>query len=140
MICPSGRMVNIDPVLDSIEFIQGSIEDTDCVAKAVKGVDYVLHLAAIPSVPRSVELPRETNDANITGTLNMLIGARDAGVKRFVFSSSSAIYGDSEVMPKVETMTPNPISPYGIHKLTGEYYCKVFYQLYGLETVALRLF
>ncbi|MDX9702724.1 MAG: SDR family oxidoreductase [Candidatus Auribacterota bacterium] len=136
----SGKMKNIEPVMDSIEFIKGSIEDTKCVEKAVDGVDYVLHLAAIPSVPRSVEHPRMTNDANITGTLNMLIGARDAGVKRFVFSSSSSIYGDSEVMPKVETMTPNPISPYGIHKLTGEYYCKVFYQLYGLQTVSLRYF
>lgn len=136
----SGKMKNIEPVIDSIEFVNGSIEDMECVRKAVDGIDYVLHLAAIPSVPRSVEHPRLTNDANITGTLNMLIGARDAGVKRFVFSSSSSIYGDSEVMPKVETMIPNPISPYGIHKLTGEYYCKVFYQLYGLQTVSLRYF
>lgn len=136
----SGKMKNIEPIIDKIEFIRGSIEDVDCVKKAVDGIDYVLHLAAIPSVPRSVELPRKTNDANITGTLNMLIGARDAGVKRFVFSSSSSIYGDSEVMPKIETMSPNPISPYGIHKITGEYYCRVFYQLYGLKTVMLRYF
>lgn len=136
----SGKMKNIEPVMDSIEFVKGDIRDKKCVRQAVKNIDYILHLAAIPSVPRSVAYPDITNDVNINGILNLLIAARDADVERFVFSSSSSIYGDSEVMPKLETMTPNPISPYGIHKLTGEYYCKVFYQLYGLKTVALRYF
>ncbi|RJP56298.1 MAG: SDR family oxidoreductase [Candidatus Auribacter fodinae] len=136
----SGKKENLQPVMSKIDFINGDIRDTDTVEKAVKGVDYVLHLAAIPSVPRSVELPEKTNDVNITGTLRLLIAARDAKVKRFVFSSSSSIYGDSPKMPKEETMIPDPISPYGIHKLTIEYYCRVFRLLYGMPTICLRYF
>ncbi len=136
----SGRMINLNTLMDKIEFIQGDIRNIKTLKKAVDGIDYILHLAAIPSVPRSVLLPDLTNDVNINGTLNLLIAARDAKVKRVVFTSSSSIYGDSPVMPKVETMIPNPISPYGIHKLTGEYYSKVFFQLYGLETISLRYF
>lgn len=136
----SGKLSNLDAVKNEIEFIEGDIRDAATANKAVAGVDYVLHLAAIPSVPRSVEMPEITNDANINGTLRMLVAARDAKVKRFVFTSSSSIYGDAPVMPKVETMIPNPISPYGLHKLTGEYYAKIFYELYGLPTIALRYF
>lgn len=136
----TGKIDNLSPVMDSIEFIKGDLRDLNCIKNAASGVDYILHFGAMPSVPKSVELPGITNDVNITGTLNMLIAARDARVKRFVFSSSSSIYGDSPTMPKVETMIPAPISPYGIHKLTGEYYCKVFYSLYGLKTVCLRYF
>jgi len=136
----SGRIVNLSPVLDKIEFIQGDIRDVKVMEKAVEGIDYILHLAAVPSVPRSVELPYLTNDVNINGTLNLLIAARNAKVRRVVFTSSSSVYGDSPVMPKVESMIPNPISPYGIHKLTGEYYCRVFFQLYGLQAISLRYF
>ena len=136
----TGREQNLNSVIDKIDFIRGDIRDMDCVKRAVDNIDYVLHLAAIPSVPRSVKQPDITHDANINGTLNLLIASRDAGVKRFVSTSSSSVYGDTPVMPKVETMKPEPISPYGIHKLVGEHYCRVFYNLYGLKTVSLRYF
>jgi UDP-glucose 4-epimerase len=103
-------------------------------------MDYVLHQAAIPSVQRSVENPLRSNNANVTGTLNMLVAARDAQVKRLVFASSSSIYGDTEVLPKVESMPENPLSPYALTKLAGEKYCVLFHRLYGLPTVALRYF
>jgi nucleoside-diphosphate-sugar epimerase len=103
-------------------------------------VDYVLHQGAIPSVQRSVDDPFTTNDANITGTLNLLIAARDVGVRRVVYASSSSVYGDSPTLPKHETMTPRPKSPYAVSKLTAEYYCQVFTEVYGLETVSLRYF
>ncbi|MCB1195062.1 SDR family oxidoreductase [bacterium] len=136
----SGKRENLVTIKNKCEFCEGDIRNLDFVRSCMKDIDYVLHLAAIPSVPRSVEIPLETNDANITGTLNVLVAARDENVKRVVFSSSSSIYGDSPVMPKVETMMPNPISPYAVHKLTGEYYCNVFYHLYGLKTIILRYF
>jgi UDP-glucose 4-epimerase len=107
---------------------------------AMRDVDFVLHQAALPSVPRSIADPITSNNVNISGTLNLLHAAKEAGVKRFVYASSSSVYGDSPVSPKVETLPPNPKSPYAISKLAAEYYCKVFYQLYGLETVALRYF
>ena len=110
------------------------------VAEACRGADYVLHQAAIPSVPRSVADPIETNRANIDGTLNLLVAARDAKVKRVVYASSSSLYGDTPTLPKREDMIPNPISPYAVSKLTGEYYMTSFYRVYGLETVSLRYF
>jgi nucleoside-diphosphate-sugar epimerase len=116
------------------------VRDLDAVRTAMSGVERVLHQAAVPSVPRSVRDPLLSNDANITGTLNVLIAARDADVKRVVFASSSSVYGNSPTLPKVETMPTAPLSPYAITKLTGEQYCQVFHRLYGLETVALRYF
>jgi UDP-glucose 4-epimerase len=110
------------------------------VAEAVKGIDYVLHQAALPSVPRSVEDPITSNAVNIDGTLYLLQAAREAGVKKFVMASSSSVYGESEELPKHEGMTPSPLSPYAITKLTNEYYLKVYWQLYGFPTVALRYF
>jgi hypothetical protein len=104
------------------------------------GIDYVLHEAALGSVPRSVEDPLLSNECNVTGTLNMLVAARDAAVKRFVFAASSSAYGDTPTLPKIETMTPRPLSPYALTKLVGEEYCRIFAQLYDLETVALRYF
>ncbi len=120
--------------------IDGDLRDSDTCWRAVSGVTYVLHQGAIPSVPRSISDPVATNDTNIRGTLNMLIAARDEGVKRFVFASSSSVYGDTPTLPKVETMPPLPLSPYALSKLTGEYYAVLFYKLYGLSTVSLRYF
>ncbi|MEI8062588.1 MAG: NAD-dependent epimerase/dehydratase family protein [Verrucomicrobiota bacterium] len=136
----SGRRENIVGLTGKAEVVTGSLCDLPAIQRATNGVMYVIHMGAIPSVPRSVQAPAETNAANITGTLNVLIAARDAGVKRLVLSSSSSIYGESPTLPKHEEMTPSPLSPYAIHKITGEYYCRVFYQLYGLETVSLRYF
>jgi UDP-glucose 4-epimerase len=105
-----------------------------------KNVDYVFHQAAIPSVPRSVEDPIKTNDANINGTLNVLIASKENGIKKVVYASSSSVYGDTPTLPKKEDMIPNPLSPYAVSKLTGEYYCDVFSNIYGLQTVSLRYF
>lgn len=136
----SGKRENLAPWLERIEFIEGNIcSDADC-RKAVDGVDTVFHQAAIASVPRSVAEPERTHDVNVNGSLKLLVAARDAGVRRVVFASSSAIYGDDPEQPKRETMKPCPISPYGLHKLTVEYYLRLFHRLYGLETVALRYF
>lgn len=136
----TGKRKNIELFLDKIEFIEGDFTDLEVARKAVKGMDYVIHTGAIPSVPRSVDDPVKTNAANITGTLNLLIAARDEKVKRFVYSASSSAYGDSRVMPKEETMPTSPKSPYAIQKLVGEMYCQNFFKLYGLETVCLRYF
>jgi nucleoside-diphosphate-sugar epimerase len=136
----TGNRANLAHIEGRIDLIEGSVTDLDTCRAATGGVDFVLHQAAIPSVPRSVEEPLRTHDANTTGTLNMLIAARDCGVRRFVFAASSAAYGDSERLPKVEDMPPNPLSPYAAQKLAGEMYCRLFYTLYGLETVALRYF
>jgi UDP-glucose 4-epimerase len=133
----SGKKENVPA---GAEIITGSLADLEVCRRAVRGVRYVLHLGAMPSVPRSVELPAETHAVNVTGTLNVLIAARDAGVQRVVFSSSSSVYGESPTLPKHEAMPPAPLSPYAVHKITGEYYCRVFYQLYGVETVSLRYF
>ncbi len=122
------------------ELIEGDIRDLETCRAALAGVDYVLHLAAVPSVQRSVLDPVTTNAVNIGGTLNLLVAARDAGTKRFVFASSSSLYGESETLPKMETMPPAPISPYGLQKLAGETYGRLFHALYGLPTVALRYF
>jgi nucleoside-diphosphate-sugar epimerase len=122
------------------ELAEGDIRDPETCRRAVSGVDHVLHQAAIPSVQRSVKDPLATNAVNVSGTLNLLVAARDASVRRFVFASSSSLYGESETLPKVETMPPAPISPYGLQKLAGETYCGIFHRLYGLPTVALRYF
>ncbi|MFH1835640.1 MAG: SDR family oxidoreductase [Methanobacteriota archaeon] len=136
----TGRRVNLEGLLGDIDFVEGSILDLDVLSKACEGVDYVLHQAAIPSVPRSVNDPLTSHEANSTGTLNVLVAARDAGVKRVVYASSSSVYGDTPILPKREDMKPDPLSPYAVSKLCGEYYCNVFYGVYGLETVALRYF
>ncbi|MFA5312597.1 MAG: NAD-dependent epimerase/dehydratase family protein [Methanomassiliicoccales archaeon] len=134
----SGREANIDG-LDA-ELVVGSLLDLDLLKRSIKGMDYVFHLGAIASVPRSIDDPMTTNLVNQNGTLNVLAAARDSNVEKVVNISSSAVYGDSAVMPKVETMLPDPISPYAVSKLAGEYYCKVFTKAYGLPTVSLRFF
>ncbi len=136
----TGKRENLAPFLDKIELIEGDFSDLDTAKKATAGIDYVLHQGAIPSVPRSVENPIETDRANVLGTLTMLMASRDAGVKRFVYAASSSAYGDSPVMPKEESMPTAPKSPYAIQKLTGEQYCQNFHTLFGLETVCLRYF
>jgi len=121
-------------------FVQGSILDRDLLKSLFEGVTYVFHEAAIPSVPRSVKDPEATHEANATGTLRVLVAARDAHVKKLVFASSCAVYGDSSELPLTETASPRPLSPYAVSKLTGEAYCSVFAKVYGLPTVALRYF
>jgi Nucleoside-diphosphate-sugar epimerases len=137
---PPGRRRNLEPVQADIELIEGDIRSYHTVSTAVKGVEVILHQAALPSVPRSINDPITTNDVNVGGTLNLLDAARNSGVRRIVFASSSSIYGDTPELPKHEGMTPNPLSPYAVSKLTGEHYLRVFYRLYGLETIALRYF
>jgi UDP-glucose 4-epimerase len=136
----TGRMECLAPYRDRIELMTGSILDGPTVASAVRGVAAVLHQAAIPSVPRSIQDPLRSHEANATGTLRLLLAARDAGVKRVVYASSSSVYGDTPVLPKVETMPPQPRSPYAVSKLAGEQYMRVFALLYGMETVSLRYF
>ena len=136
----TGRRENIAPFLDRVELFEGSLNDAETLALAVDRVDYILHQAALPSVPRSVSDPMASHEANATGTLRLLIAARDAGVKRLVFASSSSVYGDSPELPKHEEMPARPRSPYAVNKLAGEEYCKVFTLVYGLPTVALRYF
>src|SRR6266436_7371425 len=136
----SGKAENLAGVRRNIEFMQHSITDLERVREACRGVDYVIHLAARPSVPRSVKDPLETNRINVDGTLNVLVAARDAKVKRVVFAGSSSVYGETPTLPKREIMPPIPISPYGLSKLTGEMYGQVFHRVYGLEFVSLRYF
>lgn len=136
----TGRRENIAPFLEQIELIVGDLCDMETVRQAVEGVTYVLHQGALPSVPRSVANPIASNMANVTGTLNLLVAARDAGVQRVVYASSSSVYGDTPELPKVETIKPAPKSPYAVSKLAAEHYCRVFTQVYGLETVSLRYF
>lgn len=136
----TGKRENISEFTGKFELIEGDFSDLDTAKRAVQGVDYVLHQGALSSVPRSVDNPLLSHHANATGTLNMLIAARDAQVKRFVYAASSSAYGDSLVMPKREDMPVNPKSPYAIQKLAGEQYCQSFYKLYGLPTICLRYF
>lgn len=136
----TGREENLRQCAGKIEIIRGSITDLPAVQKACEGADYVIHLAALTSVPRSVKDPVETNHVNIDGTVNVLVAARDAKVRRLVYAASCSAYGDTPVQPQRETMNPNPISPYGVTKFVGEVYAKVFHQCYGLETVCLRYF
>jgi nucleoside-diphosphate-sugar epimerase len=135
----TGKRANLAH-LPNVEFIEGDLADVDIATRAVRGVDYVLHQAAIPSVPRSVEDPITSNRANIDASLNLLVAARDARVKRVVYAGSSSAYGNSPTMPKVETMPTAPLSPYALQKLVAEQYCQMFTQLYGLETVTIRYF
>ena len=127
-------------IRDGVEFVRGDLADPAVAANAVKGMEYVLHQAAIPSVPRSVDKPAESHRANVDALLNLLIASRDAGVKRLVFAGSSSVYGDTEVLPKTETMPTNPLSPYALQKLMGEMYGQMFTRLYGFETVTTRYF
>lgn len=136
----TGRPENIARLRNSMDFRTLDILDLEGLRKACTGIDYVLHEAAIPSVPKSVADPIGGNRANVDGTLNLLVAARDAKVKRVVYAASSSAYGDTPTLPKHEEMTPNPISPYAVAKLTGELYMQVFYRVYGLETVCLRYF
>lgn len=125
---------------DDVEFVEGDIADEALLAKITPGCDWVFHEGALPSVPRSVAQPLESNAQNLDGTLKVLIAARDAGVKRFMFASSSSIYGDSDAPSKHEELPPNPLSPYALQKYASEKYCQLFHRLYGLETVGLRYF
>jgi len=136
----TGRPENLEGIRDLIDFHQIDILDLDAVRRVCRGVDYVLHEAAIPSVPKSVLDPVGNNRSNTDGTLNVLVAARDAQVRRVVYAASSAAYGDSPVQPKHEEMLPSPISPYAVSKLAGEHYMTSFYRCYGLETVCLRYF
>lgn len=138
----SGSLLNISDFLhnDNVIFQNGSITDIDLVKRICQDIDGIFHQAAIPSVPRSLKNPLATNDVNITGTLNLLNVARETGIKNIVYASSSSVYGDTPQLPKKEEMKPNPKSPYAVSKLTGEYYCRVFSDLYGLRTAALRYF
>lgn len=136
----TGRKENLQDVFSQIEFIEGDLTDPSTVEKAVDGVKYVLHQGAIPSVPRSIEDPLKSTETNIMGTLNLLMASKEAGVKRVIYASSSSVYGDTPTLPKIEDMPPSPKSPYAVSKLAGEYYCQVFHQVYGLETVSLRYF
>jgi nucleoside-diphosphate-sugar epimerase len=126
--------------LPQVEFMHGDLADIDVARRAVQDVEYVLHQAAIPSVPRSVEDPVTSNRANIDASLNILVAARDAGVRRLVYAGSSSAYGNSEVLPKVETMPTAPLSPYALQKLVAEQYCQMFTTLYKFETVTIRYF
>jgi UDP-N-acetylglucosamine/UDP-N-acetyl-alpha-D-glucosaminouronate 4-epimerase len=136
----AGKEANLAAVRDKIDFQVGSITDLATIEKACAGVDYVIHLAARTSVPRSVKDPIESNRVNIDGTLNVLVTARDAKVRRFVYAASSSVYGETPTLPKVETMPPAPISPYGITKYVGELYAQVFGRVYGLENACVRYF
>jgi len=137
----TGNMGNIEPLLKSVnvEFLQGSILDLPLLQKVFQDVCYVFHEAALPGVPRSIDSPQYSHEANITGTLNVLLSARDNHVNKVIYASSSSVYGDTRTLPKREGMLPSPLSPYAVTKLAGEYYCRVFHQVYGLPTVCLRL-
>lgn len=136
----TGRRENIKEFEGNIELVEQDIASTPDLARHLRGADYVIHQAAIPSVPKSIIQPVPSHHANVTGTFNLLLAARDAGVKRVVYASSSSLYGDSITLPKHEGMMPNPLSPYGAQKLFGEMYCQVFTRTYGLETASLRYF
>jgi UDP-glucose 4-epimerase len=135
----TGKRSNLDHV-PGVEFLEGDLADVPFAELAVKGMDYVLHQAAIPSVPRSVKDPITSNRANVDATLNVLVAARDAGVKRLVFAGSSSAYGNTPTLPKHEDMPANPLSPYALQKVVGEQYLQMFTRLYGLETVSIRYF
>jgi nucleoside-diphosphate-sugar epimerase len=138
--CSTGNLSNLEEVIDRIEFILGDIRDPALAHKAVEEIDYLIHQAALCSVAYSVDDPVTTNEVNVTGILNMLTAAKDLDVKRIVYASSASVYGDSPGLPKNEDMPTNPVSPYATSKLIGEQYCKLFYELYNLETVTLRYF
>ena len=136
----TGKLENLAEIAGRVDFRQADLLDAEAVKEACRGVDYVFHEAAIPSVPRSVLDPIGSNQANVDGTLNLLVAARDAKVKRVIYAASSSAYGDTPTLPKHEGMVPNPISPYAVAKLAGEHYMASFFRCYGLETVSLRYF
>ena len=136
----TGKRANLAPIMDKIEFVEADMGVPDVARSVVKGIDVILHEGALPSVPRSVDDPALTHQHCVDATFTLLLAARDAGVKRLVYAASSAAYGDTPTLPKVETMAPNPLSPYAVGKLVGEYYCSVFSKVFDLETVALRYF
>jgi len=136
----TGHRENLEEIGGDLDFIEGSVADEALLNKVLDGVEVVFHEAAIPSVPRSVEAPRQTHVASVDGTFSLLMAARDKGVRRVVYAASSSAYGDQPTLPKVEHMLPDPLSPYAVAKLVGEYYCQVFTRVYGLETVSLRYF
>ncbi len=136
----TGKKSNLASIIDRIEFIEADMGDERVAREAMKDIDVVLHQGALPSVPKSVDNPAATHRHCLNATFTVLLAARDTGVKRFVYASSSSAYGDTPVLPKVETMRPEPLSPYAASKLGGEYYCKVFFTVFGLETISLRYF
>ena len=136
----TGSRANMASFVDRIEFIEGDLAEIAVARRAVDGMEFVLHQAAIPSVPRSVAEPERCHRANVDGTLNVLLASRDAGIRRLVFAGSSSVYGNSATLPKREDMPPKPLSPYALHKLVGEQYAQLFTSLYGLETVTTRYF
>jgi nucleoside-diphosphate-sugar epimerase len=136
----TGKHENVEPFEGDVDVIEADIAEAKNLTQFLKGADYVIHQAAIPSVPKSIIDPVKSHNANVNGTLRLLVACREAGVKRVVYASSSSLYGDSPTLPKHEGMMPNPLSPYGAQKLFGEMYCQVFTRAYGLETVALRYF
>jgi len=136
----TGNRANLEAFRNSAEIIEADIAKAKNLSEMIEGADYVIHQAAIPSVPKSIVNPVESHESNVNGTLNLLVACREAGVKRMVYASSSALYGDSPTLPKHEGMMPNPLSPYGAQKLFAEIYCQVFTRAYGLETVSLRYF
>lgn len=136
----TGYRENIAEIGGDVDFIEGSLADESVLRRAIEDVELVFHEAAIPSVPRSVENPRQTHIASVDSTFSLLLAARDSKVKRLVYAASSSAYGDQPTLPKVESMLPDPLSPYAVAKLVGEYYCQVFTRVYGLETVSLRYF
>jgi len=136
----TGKKANLADIIDRIEFIEADMGDEAVARSAMKDIDVVLHQGALPSVPRSIDDPAATHKHCVDATFTLLLAARDAGVKRFVYASSSSAYGDTPTLPKVETMPTNPLSPYAAAKLAGEYYAKVFYEVFGLETISLRYF
>jgi len=136
----TGKKSNLASVIDKVDFIQADMGDAEVAQSAMKDIDVVLHQGALASVPRSVDDPAATHRHCVDATFTLLLADRDAGIKRFVYAASSSAYGDTPTLPKVETMTPMPLSPYAAAKLVGEYYCSVFYQVFGLETISLRYF
>src|SRR5258708_8504750 len=136
----TGSRERIADVLADVEWIEGDIRDADTLRRACRGVEVVFHQAAVSSVPRTIAEPEMTHAINLTGTLNVLVAAREASVRRVLFASSCAVYGNHPVSPKAESLLPQPLSPYAVHKLAAEAYCSVWHTIYGLETVALRYF
>jgi UDP-glucose 4-epimerase len=136
----TGSLENLAAIRDRVEIVEGDLRDADVVRAAMRGVTYVAHQAALRSVERSVDDPLSSDDVNVHGTLHVLQAAREAGVKRVVYASSSSVYGDNPTLPKVEDQTPAPVSPYAVSKLAAEHYCRVYTKLYGVETVSLRYF
>jgi nucleoside-diphosphate-sugar epimerase len=136
----TGKKSNLADIIGKIDFVEADMGDEQVARKAMKNIDFVLHQGALPSVPRSVDDPATAHKHNVDATFTLLLAARDAGIKRFVYASSSAAYGDTPTLPKIETMAPAPLSPYAVGKLAGEYYCSVFSEVFGIETISLRYF